>query len=300
MLDSPRHDPEAGGVVRGIAMICVIGLALGVAYNALGLASRPRYGLAWIKASAAKIESLEALQSPPAPGGGESATADTAPPGPATVATPAPATPATPAAATPAGKTGTKPTSEAPASGTTSAGATAARATQAAATPAPATTPDSKGGAPAAWKPPGPASGTTTTGGAPSGAEAAASPAADLPVIPDVTGPLKIELANLKRLHDANAALVLDAREADEYAEGHIRGALSFSYNDALAEPERVKNLDPGGRPIVVYCGGGACELSINLARVLIEGGKRRVLIYEAGFPEWESAGYPVSRGPTP
>jgi rhodanese-related sulfurtransferase len=119
-------------------------------------------------------------------------------------------------------------------------------------------------------------------------------------VIPDVPGPLKIELANLKKLHDANAALVLDAREADEYAGGHIRGALHLSYNDALAEPERVKNLDPGGRPIVVYCGGGACELSINLSRVLIEGGKRRVLIYEAGYPEWETAGYPVAKGPNP
>ena len=73
-----------------------------------------------------------------------------------------------------------------------------------------------------------------------------------------------------------------------------------FTDMDALAEPERVKNLDPGGRPIVVYCGGGACELSINLSRVLIEGGKRRVLIYEAGYPEWESAGYPVAKGPNP
>ena len=28
--------------------------------------------------------------------------------------------------------------------------------------------------------------------------------------------------------------------------------------------------------------------------------GKRRVLIYEAGYPEWESAGYPVAKGPNP
>ena len=104
MLDNPRQDPEAGGVVRGIVMICAIGIALGVAYNALGLASRPRYGLAWIKAPPAKIESLEALQSPPAPGGGESATA----PAPAMDAAPTPATPATPAAAAPAMKSGTK------------------------------------------------------------------------------------------------------------------------------------------------------------------------------------------------
>jgi rhodanese-related sulfurtransferase len=119
-------------------------------------------------------------------------------------------------------------------------------------------------------------------------------------VIPDVTGPLKLEIATLKRLYDANAALVVDAREVAEYAEGHIRGAVSLPYNDAMAEPERVKKLDPAGRPIVIYCSGGDCELSMDLARVLIEAGKRRVLVYEGGYPEWQSAGYEIARGPNP
>jgi rhodanese-related sulfurtransferase len=129
----------------------------------------------------------------------------------------------------------------------------------------------------------------------------AALPAASaLPVIPDVPGPLKLELATLKRLYDANAAFVLDAREAAEYSEGHISGAISLPYNDALADPDRVSHLDPGGRPIVVYCSGGDCELSMDLAKVLVQAGRRRVLIYEGGFPEWQGAGYPVARGPNP
>jgi rhodanese-related sulfurtransferase len=115
-----------------------------------------------------------------------------------------------------------------------------------------------------------------------------------------VTGPLKLELATLKKLYAANAALVIDAREAPEYADGHISGALSLPYNDAMAEPERVKKLDPAGRPIVIYCSGGDCELSMDLAKVLIEAGKRKVLVYEGGFPEWQGAGMPVAKGPNP
>jgi rhodanese-related sulfurtransferase len=38
----------------------------------------------------------------------------------------------------------------------------------------------------------------------------------------------------------------------------------------------------------------------MDLARVLIEAGKRRVLVYEGGYPEWQSAGYEIARGPNP
>jgi len=124
--------------------------------------------------------------------------------------------------------------------------------------------------------------------------------ASALPVIPDVDRPIKLELASLKMLYDAGAVLVVDAREAAEYAEGHVPGALSLPYNDALAEPGRIERLGEAGRPIVVYCSGGACELSMDLAKLMLEHGRKRVLVYEGGYPEWEQAGYPVTRGTEP
>jgi rhodanese-related sulfurtransferase len=118
-----------------------------------------------------------------------------------------------------------------------------------------------------------------------------------LPEIPDVDRPLDVTLATLKRFYDAGAALIVDARDGDEFADGHIAGALNLPYNDALADPSRVQRLDAQGRPIVVYCSGGDCELSHDLAKVLIEAGKRKVLTYSGGYPEWQAAGYPVERG---
>ena len=67
-----------------------------------------------------------------------------------------------------------------------------------------------------------------------------------------------------------------------------------------MADPDKVKKLDPAGRPIVVYCSGGDCELSMNLAKLMLENGKRKVLVYEGGFPEWQGAGMPVAKGANP
>jgi rhodanese-related sulfurtransferase len=121
-----------------------------------------------------------------------------------------------------------------------------------------------------------------------------------MPVIPDLDTPIMTQMVMLKKLYDADAALVVDAREAAEYAEGHIAGALSLPYNDALGEPDKVKALDSGGRPIVVYCSGGDCELSIDLAKLLLGAGKRKVLVYQGGYPEWQGAGNPVAHGTAP
>jgi rhodanese-related sulfurtransferase len=304
MPENPRREPDAAGALRGALLIAVIGATLGIAYNAMGLASRPKHGLAWVK-QAEKLESLEALQGSAAPATGEGAAATGAAesgqasePGPgdamaATASTPTPPKPAagsksdttSAAKASAPKKDGSKSGTPAPKKGAAPSGSQAAAPAQKtppassgsqASTPAPAVTPPPAASAPA-----------TTA-------------AADLPVIPDVTGPLKLELATLKKLYAANAALVIDAREAADYAEGHISGALSLPYNDAMAEPERVKKLDPAGRPIVIYCSGGDCELSMDLAKLMVEAGKRRVLVYEGGFPEWQGAGLAVAKGPNP
>ena len=117
------------------------------------------------------------------------------------------------------------------------------------------------------------------------------------PAIPDAAGPLTIELPALKQLYDASAALVVDARERSQYAAGHIAGAVSLPYDGALADPGRIAALEPARRPIVVYCGGGTCELATELAKFMVQSGKRRVMVFQAGYAAWVAAGYPTARG---
>ena len=115
-----------------------------------------------------------------------------------------------------------------------------------------------------------------------------------VPEIPDVGRPVKIELIAVKQLHDAKAALFIDARETWEFEEGHIPGALSLPHEEAITDPARLEQLDSGGLPIVAYCGGGTCEVSLTLANELMLYGHTRIAVYMGGFPEWVGAGYPV------
>ncbi len=122
--------------------------------------------------------------------------------------------------------------------------------------------------------------------------------APELPVIPDLGRPLRVELSTVSLFQAAGAALIVDAREPGEYAEGHIAGAVNLAYDDAMREPARVSALDVRGRPVIVYCNGGTCESSRYLAELMVrDHGLHRVLVYEGGFPEWAAAGKPVERG---
>lgn len=120
--------------------------------------------------------------------------------------------------------------------------------------------------------------------------------AAGLPEIPAAGRPVQIELGAVKQYADSGAAVIVDAREPEEYAAGHIRGAINLPYDTAVSDPALLEALDTAGRPIITYCGGGTCEVSLSLAEELIFAGHDRVAVYIGGFPEWEQSGYPVDR----
>jgi rhodanese-related sulfurtransferase len=125
----------------------------------------------------------------------------------------------------------------------------------------------------------------------------AAPSAVELPEIPSLPRPIQMQLPIVKRFFDADAALFLDAREADEYAEGHVPGALHVPFDTAVTDPALLESLPAGGRPIIVYCGGGSCEVSINLAWELIGAGHSPVTYFQGGYPDWVAAGYPTATG---
>ena len=69
--------------------------------------------------------------------------------------------------------------------------------------------------------------------------------------------------------------------------EGHIRGAVSVPFNTMGMDPAALEQLDAGGKPIVTYCGGGTCEVSLSLAWEMIGVGHAPIAVYMGGFPEW-------------
>jgi len=104
-----------------------------------------------------------------------------------------------------------------------------------------------------------------------------------------------LEPVSRKELVDrlkAGLVTVLDLRPEDEFALGHLPGAL----NIPLGELEkRLADFDPG-QEIIAYCRGPYCVLSYEAVAVLrARGFKVRRL--EDGLPEWRAAGLPVETG---
>jgi rhodanese-related sulfurtransferase/DNA-binding transcriptional ArsR family regulator len=92
----------------------------------------------------------------------------------------------------------------------------------------------------------------------------------------------------MRRLEDPGT-LVIDVRPAEEYAAGHIPGALSVPLSELKG---RIALLPPAAE-IVAYCRGPYCVLAPQAIQILGRAGLRARRLNE-GFPEWRLAGLPV------
>lgn len=82
---------------------------------------------------------------------------------------------------------------------------------------------------------------------------------------------------------------VLDVRPAEEFAAGHLPGAVNIPIEQLS---RRLREL-PKGREVVAYCRGPYCLMSYDAVDLLRSKGlKARRL--ENGMPEWRLAGLPV------
>lgn len=87
-----------------------------------------------------------------------------------------------------------------------------------------------------------------------------------------------------------DGATILDVREASDFDEGHIKGAMNIAYTRLLPRWKEI----PGGLPIYVHCRSGrrSAFAAAFLERVGFE-----VTNVIGGVPEWALAGGEVERG---
>ena len=83
---------------------------------------------------------------------------------------------------------------------------------------------------------------------------------------------------------------VLDVRPPDEFALGHLPGAINIQLSEL---EQRLTEFDPSIE-VVAYCRGAYCVLSYEAVAALRARGlnARRL---EDGMPEWRAAGLPVA-----
>jgi rhodanese-related sulfurtransferase/DNA-binding transcriptional ArsR family regulator len=100
----------------------------------------------------------------------------------------------------------------------------------------------------------------------------------------------EIGRTELLRRAEAGDIVVLDVRPAEEYAAGHVPGAMSIPIGELA---DRIAEL-PGEVEVVAYCRGRFCVFAHDAVRLLTSHGRaaRRL---EDGMLEWRLAGLPVA-----
>jgi len=118
----------------------------------------------------------------------------------------------------------------------------------------------------------------------------------DLAVCSDGSRIPWIELAEAEALGLSGQALLLDARPPDEYAAGHIPGALNMPYDEFDAFLERIIGELESYPELITYCDGADCHSSIELAIRLCDGNFGPVKVFFGGAAEWQAAGLPLEQ----
>lgn len=79
--------------------------------------------------------------------------------------------------------------------------------------------------------------------------------------------------------------MVIDARDATQYAKEHIPGAVNIEWRQVLAKSGDI----PKNKPVLIYCNTGT--LSAQAGFALRVSGWENVRILQGGFSEWKSKG---------
>lgn len=96
-------------------------------------------------------------------------------------------------------------------------------------------------------------------------------------------------------------AIFVDARDEEEFLCGTIPGSISVPFEylpDGDLGPYFEEVLDGVAKDtrIITFCSGEECDLSLHLARNLVDQGYTNVEIFFGGAREWENKGLEVER----
>ncbi len=92
----------------------------------------------------------------------------------------------------------------------------------------------------------------------------------------------------VRRIREGSVTL-LDVRPEDEFALGHLPGAVNIPLKEL---EQRLAEL-PKRREVVAYCRGPYCVLSFEAVAALRRRGFKARRLAD-GYPEWRAAGLPV------
>ena len=124
------------------------------------------------------------------------------------------------------------------------------------------------------------------------------------PVVPPTAeegDPPFVDMARASVEYASGSSIFIDAREEGEFECGTIPGSVNIPFEympdgDLTGYIDSCLSEAPTDRPLVVFCSGEECDLSLHLGRNLVELGYNNVLIFFGGSREWETNGFEIER----
>ena len=92
-------------------------------------------------------------------------------------------------------------------------------------------------------------------------------------------------------LKEEGSVLLIDARTSEEFAEGHVPGAINVAIAELAEFAESGGNASEG--LVVTMC--GSAGRGEKAAKILFSHGVGNVLVLQGGLKAWKDAGLPVA-----
>ena len=113
------------------------------------------------------------------------------------------------------------------------------------------------------------------------------------PFVRRTTGGPWVNPTQATQLINREDALIVDVRDANEFATGHVLGAKNLPL--ARLEAPGADLAKRKDRPVIVYC-DGAGQRANKAASALRKQGFTRVVSLSGGIGAWQQAGLPVEK----
>jgi len=107
-----------------------------------------------------------------------------------------------------------------------------------------------------------------------------------------------VSIEEARALYLTNGAVFIDARPAEVYRSGHIKGALNLPAESLEASLPVIMEQVPPDSFIITYCDGENCPLSKEVALELSARGYSNIEVLVNGWSVWQDAGLPTETSP--
>jgi rhodanese-related sulfurtransferase len=97
----------------------------------------------------------------------------------------------------------------------------------------------------------------------------------------------------------SGGVLFADARLAQDYTAGHIKGAVNLNIQELDAWVDVFFRHVPPDTSVITYCDGPHCTLATQLAHELIMMGYENTYHMKDGWLKWRQRSMPTETGPS-